>query len=71
MDLIKLSIVIVVLFSTSQIFAQQQMDKMWGDQQVKTNMIFTFLLPSMPFNERFPPSLRLRLWLSIISTLGA
>lgn len=36
MDLKKLSTVIVVLFSASQIFAQQQMDKMWGDQQVKT-----------------------------------
>lgn len=36
MDLKKLSTVIVVLFSASQIFAQQQMDKMWGEQQVKT-----------------------------------
>lgn len=36
MDLKKISTVIVVLFSASQIFAQQQMDKMWGDQQVKT-----------------------------------
>lgn len=39
MDLKKLSTVIVVLFSASQIFAQQQMDKMWGEQQVKTTGI--------------------------------
>lgn len=39
MDLKKLSTVIVVLFSASQIFAQQRMDKMWGEQQVKTTGI--------------------------------
>lgn len=36
MDLKKLSTAIVVLFLTSQLFAQQRMDKMWGEQQVKT-----------------------------------
>lgn len=39
MDLKKISTVIVVLFSASQIFAQQRMDKMWGEQQVKTTGI--------------------------------
>lgn len=36
MNLKKLSTAIVVLFLTSQLFAQQRMDKMWGEQQVKT-----------------------------------